>query len=105
MHVLTKIFVVLVSLLAVVLTPLVVVYAHNEDSYKSRHEDARLTAEALRTELDTSAVIVAQRMSTIELADRVVFLEGGSVAGVGSHAELLHVPAYRSLVEAYAEAA
>lgn len=36
MHVLTKIFIVLVSLLAVMLVPLVVVYAHNENSYKSR---------------------------------------------------------------------
>ncbi len=36
MHVLTKIFIVLVSLLAVMLVPLVVVYSHNENSYKSR---------------------------------------------------------------------
>ena len=40
MHVLTKIFIVLVSLLAVMLVPLVVVYAHNENSYKSRLVDA-----------------------------------------------------------------
>ncbi len=36
MHVLTKIFIVLVSLLAVMLVPLVVVYAHNENSFKNR---------------------------------------------------------------------
>ena len=40
MHVLTKIFVVLVSLLAVLLVPLVVVYAHNENSFKSRYAAA-----------------------------------------------------------------
>ncbi len=61
--------------------------------------------EALRSELDTTAVIVAQRMSTIELADRIVFLERGTVVGVGSHADLLHIPGYRSLVEAYEEVA
>jgi ABC-type multidrug transport system fused ATPase/permease subunit len=61
--------------------------------------------EALRTELDTTAVIVAQRLSTIELADRVVYLDKGAVAGVGSHFELLQIPRYRSLVEAYEEAA
>lgn len=38
MHVLTKIFIVLVSLLSVLLVPLVVVYAHNEDSYKAKFQ-------------------------------------------------------------------
>lgn len=46
MHVLTKIFIVLVSLLAVLLVPLVVVYAHNENSFKSRFEQAELKAAA-----------------------------------------------------------
>jgi cell shape-determining protein MreC len=41
-HVLTKIFVVLVSLLAVLLVPLVVVYAYNENSYKTRFSEAEL---------------------------------------------------------------
>ncbi|UCD76740.1 MAG: hypothetical protein JSV91_07390 [Phycisphaerales bacterium] len=40
MHVLTKIFIVLVSLLAVLLVPLVVVYAQNEDTFKSKYADA-----------------------------------------------------------------
>ena len=40
MHVLTKIFIVLVSLLAVLLVPLVVVYAQNEDTFKSKYSDA-----------------------------------------------------------------
>ena len=44
MHVLTKIFIVLVSMLAVLLVPLVVVYAHNEDSYRSRYEQERAVA-------------------------------------------------------------
>jgi chromosome segregation ATPase len=51
-HVLTKIFIVLVSLLAVLLVPLVVVYAHNENSFKNRYAEAEaktVTAqEALR---------------------------------------------------------
>jgi ABC-type multidrug transport system fused ATPase/permease subunit len=61
--------------------------------------------DALRNELDTTAVIVAQRLSTIELADRVVYLDKGRVAGVGNHAGLLQHRGYRSLVEAYEEAA
>jgi hypothetical protein len=45
-HVLTKIFVVLVALLAVVLVPLVVVYAHNENSYQARYQAAEARAAA-----------------------------------------------------------
>lgn len=40
MHVLTKIFIVLVSILALMMVPLVVVYAHNENSFKSRFNEA-----------------------------------------------------------------
>jgi hypothetical protein len=39
-HVLTKIFIVLVSLLAVLLVPLMVVYATNENNYRARYESA-----------------------------------------------------------------
>ena len=38
MHVLTKVFIVLVSMLSVLLVPLVVVYSHNEDSFKAKYE-------------------------------------------------------------------
>jgi small-conductance mechanosensitive channel len=41
-HVLTKVFIVLVSLLAVLLVPLVVVYAHNENSFKARYQASEL---------------------------------------------------------------
>jgi chromosome segregation ATPase len=43
-HVLTKIFVVLVSLLAVFLVPLVVVYAYNENNYKAKFQAAEAKA-------------------------------------------------------------
>ena len=54
MHVLTKIFIVLVSLLAVLLVPLVVVYAHNEDSYKARFEQATAEAKSAQSALDSA---------------------------------------------------
>lgn len=50
-HVLTKIFIVLVALLAVLLVPLVVVYAYNENSYEARYQQAEAQAVAARTEL------------------------------------------------------
>ena len=52
--------------------------------------------------LDTTTLIVAHRVSTIELADRVLFLEHGRVVATGPHRELLATePAYARIVQAY----
>ena len=53
MHVLTKIFIVLVALLAVLLVPLVVVYAYNENSYEAKYQQAEAQAVAARAELQS----------------------------------------------------
>jgi hypothetical protein len=50
-HVLTKIFIVLVSLLAVALVPLVAVNARNEASFKGQLEEARTKAAAAQSAL------------------------------------------------------
>ncbi|MEI2700245.1 MAG: ABC transporter ATP-binding protein [Microthrixaceae bacterium] len=50
---------------------------------------------------DTTMLVVAHRLSTILLADRVVHLEQGRVRGQGSHSELLADPDYVALVTAY----
>ena len=48
-----------------------------------------------------TVVMVAHRLSTILLADRVVYLEDGQIAASGSHEELLEHDGYRALAEAY----
>ena len=61
--------------------------------------DARLRA-ALRPETAHSTVfVVAQRISTVISADRIVVLENGRVVGIGTHAELLKTnEIYREIV-------
>lgn len=59
----------------------------------------------LRGGLDTTLLVVAHRVSTIELADRVAYLAGGRIVATGTHEELLDLDDYRSLVSAYEQAA
>src|SRR6185503_6354803 len=55
----------------------------------------------LRDEVDTTLIVVAYRVSTIALADRVLFLEDGRIAAEGTHSQLLSHPAYLAMVRAY----
>jgi ABC-type multidrug transport system fused ATPase/permease subunit len=66
-------------------------------------EQAILTG--LKTEVQTTLIVIAYRVSTIALADRVFFLENGRVAAQGPHDKLLAYPAYESMVRAYEKAA
>ena len=38
---------------------------------------------------DTTVIIIAQRISSVQQADKIVVLDEGAVAGVGSHDQLM----------------
>ena len=55
----------------------------------------------LQTNPDRTLIVVAHRLATIRLADRVLFLNDGKIAAEGTHEELLLVPEYSALAQAY----
>jgi ATP-binding cassette subfamily B protein len=61
--------------------------------------DARLRAALRLAVRDAALVIVAQRVSTIMQADRIIVLDRGQVVGIGTHDELLaNCEPYRQIV-------
>ena len=61
--------------------------------------DARLRAALRSHTADATVIIVAQRVGTIMHADQIVVLEDGTIAGIGTHEELLESSeTYREIV-------
>ena len=54
--------------------------------------------------LNTTVIVVAHRISTILLADRVVYIDAGRIVATGRHDDLLERADYRSLVMSYDKA-
>jgi ABC-type multidrug transport system fused ATPase/permease subunit len=51
--------------------------------------DARLRSAIKHMENDMTVIIVSQRASSIQYADKIIVLDDGRMAGIGTHAELL----------------
>ena len=62
--------------------------------------DARLRAALRRETGNATVLIVAQRVSTVMHADRIIVVDEGRIVGLGSHAELMaSCEPYREIVE------
>ncbi len=61
--------------------------------------DARLRAALKRETMNGTVIIVAQRVSTVMGADRIIVLDEGRIAGIGKHRELINTcKVYREIV-------
>jgi ATP-binding cassette subfamily B protein len=61
--------------------------------------DAKLRAALKRETANATVFVVAQRISTVLTADRIIVLDNGRVAGIGTHTTLLESsPVYREIV-------
>jgi ATP-binding cassette, subfamily B, multidrug efflux pump len=62
--------------------------------------DAKLRAALKQETADATVFIVSQRIGTVMHADRIIVLDEGRVAGMGTHADLLKTSeVYREIVE------
>ena len=61
--------------------------------------DAKLRAALKKETVESTVIIVAQRVGTVMNADRIIVLDEGSVVGIGTHRELLDkCDVYRQIV-------
>ena len=84
---------------AIVHNPQVLVF---DDSFSALDlsTDARLRQALWRELPEVTKIVVAQRVSTITEADRIVVLDDGKLVGLGTHAQLLETnDTYREIVE------
>ena len=77
-----------------------VLLARDSSSALDYKTDAALRRALARDFADTTQIIVAQRVSSIQNADRILVLEDGRAAGLGTHSELLRsCESYREIAQ------
>lgn len=67
--------------------------------------EAEILANLRNADMPSTVIVVAYRQGSISLADEVIFVDEGTIKGLGSHEELQErIPAYAHLVTAYEQA-
>ena len=62
------------------------------------HTESLVEDALARVLRETTAIIVVHRPSTVALADRVALLKDGRIAAIGTHSELMQLPAYADIL-------
>ncbi|MBR2323418.1 MAG: ABC transporter ATP-binding protein, partial [Clostridia bacterium] len=66
--------------------------------------DAKIRASFAKYLPDTTKIIIAQRISSIENADRIIVLDEGEISAFGTHEELINTsPIYREIYDSQVE--
>jgi ATP-binding cassette subfamily B protein len=53
------------------------------------YTESKISAALSRNKLSRSMIIIAQRISSIQHADKIIVLDNGLIAGCGPHSELI----------------
>ncbi len=68
--------------------------------------DARIRDSLRQSTGDSTVILISHRISTLMHADRILVLEDGAAADIGTHAELISRPGvYRRVYEMQSDAA
>jgi ATP-binding cassette subfamily B protein len=68
------------------------------------HTEALVEAALARVLSGVTALVVVHRPSTVALADRVAYLDGGRIVATGTHSDLMdRIPGYRAILSQEAE--
>ena len=83
-------FCILISAVATTAVSLSLRYLLDDSTSAVDTKTDALIRKAFREEIpDTTKIIIAQRVSSIEDADQIIVLDDGKIAGIGTHKELL----------------